>query len=140
MKYQLSSHLVSIIIIIIVVCIMHNDYATVYTDEINNFVDVSFDTTTRQFLCTFINNQDPSEKSCSVILYRDCKEQDVLTTQVNSNETQIVLVVGNLQSDSSVYCYVVAASNDTITVNINGTITIGQSKSLIRLITLLLRS
>ena len=103
---------------------MHNNYVT---DEINNFVDVSFDTITRQFLCTFINKQDLSEKSCSVILYRGCREEDVLTTQVNSTNSQIVLVVGSLQSDSSVYCYVITASNNTITANINGTIS--QSKS-----------
>ena len=103
---------------------MHSNYVT---EEINKFVDVSFDTTARRFICTFTNNQDLSEKSCSIILYRDCREQDVLTTQVNSTNSQIVLVVGSLQSDSSVYCYVVTASNDTIIVNINGTI--GQSKS-----------
>ena len=97
-----------------------------YAEEINNFVDVSFDISTRQFTCTFTNKQDFSLKSCSVSLYRDCKEQDVFTTQVNSTDSQIILAVDSLQSSSSVYCYVVAASNDTITLNINGTI--GQSR------------
>ena len=97
------------------------------TDEVNNFVDVSVDTMTRRFTCTFMNEQDHSEKSCSITLYRDCKEQDVLTAQASSTESQITLAVDSLQSDNSVYCYVVAASNDTIVLNINGTI--GQSKS-----------
>jgi transposase len=96
------------------------------TEEINKVVDVSVDIATRRFICTFTNNQDLSEKSCSITLYRDCKEQDVLTTQANSTDSQIILVVGSLESDSSVYCYVVTASNDTSTININGTI--GQSK------------
>ena len=97
------------------------------TDKVNNFVDVSVDTKTRRFTCTFTNKQDRSEKSCSITLYRDCKEQDVLTTQANSIDSQITLAVDSLQSDISVYCYIVAASNDTVVLNINGTI--GQSKS-----------
>ena len=102
---------------------MGNNYST---DDTNNFVDVSLDIMTRQVTCTFTNKQDVSEKSCRITLYGDCEQQEILTAQANSTDSQIILVFDDFQSDTSVYCYVVAATNDTITLNINGTI--GQSK------------
>ena len=96
------------------------------TDETNNFVDVSFNAATKRFTCTFTNKQDFSEKTCSITLDRDCKRQQMLITQANSTDSQITLVLDGIQSDTSVYCYVVAASNESLTLNITGSI--GQSK------------
>ena len=96
------------------------------TDMINNFVDVSFNDATKRFTCTFTNKQDLSEKSCSITLYRDCKQREILIAQANSTDSQITLVPNGLQSDSSIYCYVVTASNETLTLNLTGSI--GQSK------------
>ena len=97
-------------------------------DDINNFVDVSFDIMTNRFTCMFTNKQDLSGKSCSITLYRDCKQQQVLTAQANSTDSEITLVPNDLQTDSSIYCYVVAASNDTITLNLTGSIGLSKSK------------
>ena len=115
--HLVSSNPIALLLSLIVLCTI---------DEINNFVDVSFDITTKHFTCTYINKQDLSEKSCSITLYRDCKQQQVLTAQANSTDSQITLVPNGLQTDSSIYCYVVAASNDTITLNLTGSISLSK--------------
>ena len=104
-------------------------------DETNNFVTINYDMMTRRFTCSFINKQDVSEKSCSITLYRDCQQQQILTAQANSTDSQITLVLEGFQTDTSIYCYTVAASNDTITLNVTGTI--DQSKVLDQIILLL---
>ena len=73
-----------------------------------------------------MNRLDNSEKSCTITLYRDCQQQQSITAQVNSTNSEIILVPNGLQTETSIYCYVVVARNDTVTLNINGTI--GQSE------------
>ena len=96
----------------------------------NNFVDIIFDPTSKQFTCEFTNKQDASEKTCSITLYRteDCEQRQtlMLTAQVVSTDSQLTLVPNDLESDTTIYCYVASASNDTFNVNVTGTI--GQSK------------
>ena len=91
-------------------------------DETNNFVTINYNMMTRRFTCSFINKQDVSEKSCSITLYRDCQQQQILTAQANSTDSQINLVLEGLQRDTSIYCYNVTASNVTITLNVTGII------------------
>lgn len=122
-KYQKHIHTVSqLLILVLIIIIIHTNFI----DDINTFVGVNYNMLTKRFTCTFMNKLDNSEKSCAITLYRDCQQQQLITAQVNSTNSEIVLVPDGLQTETSVYCYVVVARNDTITLSINGTI--GQSE------------
>ena len=83
-----------------------------------NFVNVSHGT--NSIICTFVYQQGNSMKSCNAT-YGQCGLLQSQFAQSVGSGTQMVL---NLElSDSVNYCYTVVASNDTVTVLIEGSIT-----------------
>ena len=96
---------------------------------------MSFDAANERFICAFTNEQDTSEKTCGITLYSDCNRQQILSfAQANSTDSQVTVVldIDGFQSDTSVYCYIAAASNETYTLNLTGSI--GQSKPSIMIV------
>ena len=92
-------------------------------DKSNNFVNLNYDMNTKRIICTFINMEDASKKSCSIV-YGVCGQQEIRTLQENSTSNQISLELDNLEE--ATYCYVATISNSTFTVNVNGTIDLGK--------------
>ena len=79
--------------------------------------------------CVFLNQSDTSEKTCCVT-HRLC-DQKILenTLRCNKDSTynnviELEVYFGHL-STSQKYCYAVIASNDTYTVKVEGTFTLG---------------
>ena len=87
-------------------------------------MNVTFNDVTNSIYCTFLNSQDSSDKLCNVS-YSPCGDQLVQTAmgianteRPNSVEIQLKFI------ESHAYCYVVAASNGTFQVLIEGRIMI----------------
>lgn len=101
-------------------CDCNLDY---YIDQSNNFVDLNYDMNTKRVICTFVNKEDASKKSCSIV-YGVCGQQEIRTLQENSTSNQIPLQLDNLEE--ATYCYVATISNSTFAINVNGTIDLGK--------------
>ena len=97
-----------------------NDY--VYTTgATNQYIDLKFEqlgADSTRVVCIFLNEpESQSEKSC-MIVYRLCEQQN-MTSQVvqgirNLSNTVVIDLPVNLQSNN--YCYVINASNGSLTV------------------------
>ena len=99
-------------------------YKLLYTDGTNKFVNVTFDNETNSIYCTFLNSQDNSDKSCNVS-YSSCGDQLVQTAMGIANTERPNFVEISLELTAlHAYCYVVAASNGTFKVLIEGRIMI----------------
>ena len=89
-------------------------------------MNITIDDVTNSIYCTFLNQQDNSSKSCNVS-FTLCGDQLIQTVTVvgysNIERPNFVEIQLNLQ-ESNTYCYmyVVAASNDTFKVFIEGRI------------------
>ena len=83
----------------------------------SHFVRVSHGT--NRIICTFMNQQDMSIKSCNVS-YAQCGQQQ--TQLAYSVESAFQLVVDLKLADPIKYCYNVTASNSTFSVLIEGSI------------------
>ena len=93
------------------------------------FVTITQDVQNSRITCNFQNQQDRSNKSCSVT-YGECGKQKNRTLQVSSNSKEPNIVQVNLDiSDQAIYCYTVNASNSTHTILIEGNITKFNSKT-----------
>ena len=93
-----------------------------YTDGTNKFVNITIDDVANNIYCTFLNQQDNSSKSCNVS-YAPCGDQLRQTVVGYSNIERPNFVEIQLKSpESNTYCYVVAASNDSFKVFIEGRI------------------
>ena len=100
-----------------------------FVDNKNNFVEVRFDPETTSIFCTFPNQEDTSDKQCSIV-YVECQRQTISqskqsnTTNVVVNSLQIPLVFDN--SGQATYCYIVTAGNTTHTFRVEGKIVHGK--------------
>jgi hypothetical protein len=84
-----------------------------------NFVNVTHKT--NRIICTFMNQQDNSTKSCNAT-YAPC--DGAQQPQIAYNDTSESRLVLNLMlSDQTEYCYTVNASNNTVSVIIEGSTT-----------------
>ena len=86
----------------------------------NRFVRVSYDPTATTISCTFENRLDSSIKSCD-IKYGTCG-QEMYTTQGNTTVESPFMVRLKLNSNilNSMSCYIVTASNETLTLMVKG--------------------
>lgn len=93
---------------------------------VNDFVDVTVNSTANVINCTFVDQQSTSVKMCSVE-YRLCSEQVPVGNtngSVNGSIFSIILMLSlDEQSD---YCYTVSASNGDYTVEVEGSIIRGK--------------
>ena len=88
-----------------------------------NFVNVAHET--NSIICTFVNRQDRSRKSCNAT-YTQCDgAQQPQIAHSDTSELQLVLklMLSDLQTK---YCYTMNASNDTVSVLIEGSIIGGE--------------
>ena len=93
-----------------------------FTECANEFVRVNFDATTFVFSCTFLNNSDDSQKSCS-ISYGVCGQETTETVQgqfTTDGSNTVSLDLMGLKD--GIYCYNVTATNGATIQNIQGTI------------------
>jgi hypothetical protein len=76
---------------------------------------------TNHIICTFVNQQDNSKKSCNAT-YAPCGgAQQPQIAYNDTSESRLVLTL--MLADQIEYCYTVNASNNTVSVIIEGTIT-----------------
>lgn len=100
------------------------------SDNTNNFVIVTYDKDAISIICTFLNQQDTTVKSCS-IKYVQCQQKFTSTPKQLSamnttvpNTLQVILTFDD--SDEARYCYDVEASNSSYTVHVDGTLNLGK--------------
>ena len=85
-------------------------------------MNITFDSVTNKFYCTFLNQQHTSGKSCN-ISYGTCGNQLIQTIAGYSKAERPNLVEIRLPKlRANTYCYVVAASSDTFQVLVEGSI------------------
>ena len=100
-----------------------------FLDSTNNFVEVRYDPETTSIFCTFPNQEDTSDKQCSVA-YVDCQRRTISqskqsnTTNVVVNSLQIKLMFDN--SNPATYCYIVTAGNTTHSIRVAGRLDYGK--------------
>ena len=107
----------------------NTDYDSQYTECMNDFMQVVYrDTST--ISCIFLNQSDTSKKTCCVT-YRRCDQKKPGNTPITNcsrdSSYNIHLEVADYSSQNY-YCYTVTASNDTHTVKVEGTFTLGISQ------------
>ena len=96
---------------------MLREYSDLLLDCRNQFVKVEYIPETTTISCIFQNTSDLSPKSCSV-KYGTC-DQEMYTIQGNTTDQSPFTVMLELNSNP-MNCYVVTASNDTLTLMVNG--------------------
>ena len=97
-------------------------------------MNITFDSATNKFYCTFLNQQDTSGKSCNVS-YALCGDQ-LIQTEVgytNTERPNIAELQLNLPESrlKYAYCYNATASNDTFKILIQGRIVKSGGENLI---------
>ena len=100
-----------------------------FVGNTNKFVEIRFDPETTSIFCTFPNQEDTSDKQCSIV-YVDCQRRTIShskqsnTTNVVVNSLQIKLVFDN--SKQATYCYIVTAGNTTHSIRVAGQLDYGK--------------
>ena len=91
------------------------------TDVINHFLAVEFDSSASTITCVFLNQQDNSGKSCSVV-YGLCGENPHLSNQgvPTSTSNSIILQLQFENQTETDFCYSVTASNGTFSAIVVG--------------------
>ena len=85
----------------------------------NQFVRVVYNSDTSTLLCIFLNELDNSTKSCSVT-YGQCNTELKQSTHIeNINGATLTLTLQELVPP---ICFIVTASNSTVTVFVKGSI------------------
>ena len=74
-------------------------------------------------VCTFLNNVEDSEKSCSLVYGDDCQHLDSERLIGQSQEGNSVTVP--LLQNTQEYCYVVTATSGGTSVNVTGSFSAG---------------
>ena len=85
-----------------------------------NFVNVTHET--NSIICTFVNRQDRSRKCCNATYTRCEGVQQPQVVPCNDSTLESQLVLNLTLFDQITYCYTVNASNDTVSVLIEGEI------------------
>ena len=96
----------------------------------NRSVDVRYDSSDSTISCAFLNQTDTSIKSCSVN-YGPCGQQQSQTTVSGMSTVASPNTVTLSIKPRGTFCYTVSASNRDFTIEIDGRISITQSKQLI---------
>ena len=97
-------------------------YSLYITGCTNEYVKVIYDSTTSTIFCTFLNELDTTEKSCS-IKYGLCNQELVNSTQgFSTTKTPNSVSLKLTDLSDGVYCYVVSASSDNIAINVKGSV------------------
>ena len=100
---------------------------SVFEECTNNFVQVMYKEATSEssISCIFLNQSDTSEKTCC-ITHRLCDQMGPESNvQVCSRNSPYSIQLKVSDHSSQHYCYTVTASNNTHTVKVEGTFTIG---------------
>ena len=95
-----------------------------YTDGINTFVRV--EAFVDSIICTFSNQYEGDEKSCSIVYESDC--QQPLSEKLSGQVSDGVSVKVPLLQSTEHYCYIVTAMSGTTIVNVTGTFTYGHGR------------
>lgn len=85
---------------------------------------------TTSIFCRFLNQQDTTDKSCSID-YVQCQQRLISTPkQLNATETNtpnmLLIFLKFDDSDEGTYCYDVMASNSSYTLHVYGTLNHGK--------------
>ena len=99
-----------------------------FTECTNSFVQVEYEETSSvsTISCTFVNVSDTSEKTCCVS-HRLCDQNQPDNTPgpVCSIDSPYSIQLEVSRHLTQTYCYTVTASNDTYTINVEGTFILG---------------
>ena len=101
-----------------------------YAGVINRFVDPEFDIAiTSSVMCKFLGQNTGSIKSCKIEYgpEQSCPNL-TLSSQGDPTATDSVVVGISLLNNVSQYCYLLTASNGTMTVAVTGMFTTGSFK------------
>ena len=86
---------------------------------------MNYDSSTSTILCTFLNELDTTEKSCS-IRYGLCNQELVNSAQAfSTTETPNSVSLKLTDLSDGAYCYVVTASSDNTTIKVKGNLSKG---------------
>ena len=93
----------------------------------NQFVDVIFYPNNFTIMCIFLDKRDDSERSCEV-LYGPNLQQLTSTSQGSSRSdiSTVTLMLSFEDQKQSDYQYVITASNGTFTVQVEGSLIVGE--------------
>ena len=95
-------------------------YIQFFTETTNKYVEVTFRSAT-DVVCTFLNDMtSDSEKSCT-ITYGQCQQRLFMTANGTTSTDSPNIIYLDLESTLQTYCYIINASNATITVLMEGT-------------------
>lgn len=75
--------------------------------------------------CTFLNQQDTSEKQCN-ITYGQCLQSEKQSAQGSATGLMKSIILPLSLDGHTQLCYSVTASNDTYTVVVEGSLMIGK--------------
>lgn len=111
----------------------HTIHVNVYAGNTNEFAQIEFDfTQTNSVKCIFLNGRDTSVKSCEITYWHGetCLNSSSSQHSHRGDPTVADIVVINLpqlyfQQDHSVYCYTLAARNQTYKISVSGKYTSG---------------
>lgn len=93
---------------------------------------ITYDEDTTSIFCRFLNQQDTTDKTCS-IEYVQCQRRLIsIPKQLNATDTGIpnTFQINIDDSDEATYCYRVKASNSSYTVHVDGTLNLGKTLKL----------
>ena len=76
-------------------------------------------------MCIFLDKQDNSEKFCSV-LYGPSSQQLTSSGQGSSDTFTVILTLNFEDQKQTNYQYVITASNGTFTVQVEGSLIVGE--------------
>ena len=102
-------------------------YFLYYIDHINNYVKITIYPSEKMISCEFLppfRIQYNSKRSCNVTYFDESCQTEILAINANvSTANYINLSYHDLPNNHSRYCYIIAASNGTLRININGNFT-----------------
>jgi hypothetical protein len=99
---------------------------------------VEYRETSTSISCVFLNQSDTSEKTCCVT-YGSCDQREPGSTPAYncSRDSPYNIQLEAADHSSQRYCYIVTASNDTHSVKVEGTFTLGTIISSVNYVPLL---
>lgn len=101
---------------------------TFISDTSNNFVDLSFDLALKTVTCLFLNQQETSDKICSIVYgnpTENCRAISLQSKSDSSDSVRIGFPTEYQISPQSRYCFAITASNGTFSVIVEGSIVTG---------------
>ena len=99
-------------------------------DYVNRFVDVDTISEENSIRCKFLSksNEPNSSKLFQITFFDDNCQTKILKLEDNTTGESVSLSLGKISDKIGSYCFKSMASNDILTVNINGTYDVTEGK------------